>query len=139
MAELDPDRIALKFVNEINRHDVGALSAMMAPDFRFVDELGRELRGRDRMSAAWVTYFAEHPEYRVVIRDHLALGTTVALFGTASGTGGGDAIALPPGRRSVPVALRAVVREGHVAEWQVYSESEPANGAGQGPEGPGHA
>ena len=122
MTELDPDRIALKFVNEINRHDVAALSSMMAPDFRFVDELGHEVRGRERMTATWTAYFSEFPDYHVVIRDHLALGVTVALFGTASGTQTGPTAG---GRYSLPVAWRAVVRDGHVVEWQMYTDPEP--------------
>ncbi len=130
MAEHDPDRIALRFVNEINRHDVGALVAMMAPDFRFVDELGQELRGRDRMSASLSAQFSKFPDYHVVIRDHLAMGATVALFGTASGTRAGPGAARE--RWALPVAWRAVVREGQVAEWQVYTDPEPLHVAGAG-------
>ena len=126
MAEHDPDRVALRFVNEINRHDVAALVAMMAPDFRFVDELGQELRGRERMGASWTTQFSRFPDYHVVIRDHLAMGTTVALFGTASGTRTGPGLSRE--RWALPIAWRAVVREGQVAEWQVYTDPEPLRG-----------
>jgi ketosteroid isomerase-like protein len=125
MVELDPERIALRFVNEINRHDLPALLALMAPDFVFVDGLGQEVHGRDKMAEAWRTYFLTFPDYRISIRDHLAVGSLVGLFGTASGTYavGGE---LPHGNHwSTPAAWRAVIRNEHVAEWQVYTDSEP--------------
>ena len=125
MVESDPDRVALRFVNEINRHDLSALFELMAPGFRYVDSLGQEVRGRERMRETWKTYFGQFPDYRVVIRDHLAVGSVVALFGTATGTlaQGGE---LPARNRwSLPVAWRAVVREGRVEEWQAYTDSEP--------------
>ena len=125
MVESDPERVALRFVNEINRHDVAALVELMAPDFRYVDGLGQEVRGRERVRDGWTAYFGQFPDYRVVIRDHMALGAVVALFGTATGTlaEGGDLSSR--NRWSLPVAWRAVVREGRVEEWQVYTDSEP--------------
>lgn len=125
MVEVDPERVALRYVNEINRHDLTELLELMAPDFRYRDGLGQEVRGRERMREAWATHFGQFPDYRVVIREHLALGPVVALFGTASGTlaEGGE---LPARNRwTLPVAWRAVVREGRVEEWQVYTDSEP--------------
>lgn len=121
--ELEPDRLVIKFVNEINRHDLEALRALMAPDFWFTDSLGQEVRGLDRMLDAWRTYFAECPDLRIVIRDHLVVGSVVALFGTASGSPPGTAG--PAGRWSIPTAWRAVVRGGHIAEWQVYADRDP--------------
>ncbi len=121
----EPDRIALRFVNEINRHDVAALSALMSADFRFVDGLGQELRGRDRMRDAWTSYFAEFPDYRIQVRDHLTLGPVVAMFGTASGTYAQGSELPPRNRWTVPAAWRAVVHDGLVTEWQVYADNEP--------------
>lgn len=125
MVESDPDRLALRFVNEINRHDVAALFELMAPDFHYVDGRGQETRGRDRMREVWTEYFRRFPDCRVVIHDHLVVGPVVGLFGTASGTlaEGGE---LPSRNRwSLSVAWRAVVREGRVEEWHVYADSEP--------------
>jgi ketosteroid isomerase-like protein len=125
MSEADPERVAIRFVNEINRHDVGALVAMMAPDFRFVDSLGQEVRGVDRMRAAWMAYFAQFPDYRITIREHLSLGQVVALFGTASGTLSEHGELPSRNRWTVPAAWRAVVREGRVVDWQVYADNQP--------------
>ena len=125
MSEADPERVAIRFVNEINRHDVAALIAMMAPDFRFVDSLGQEVRGIDRMRAAWAAYFALFPDYRITIREHLGLGQVVALFGTASGTLAEHGELPIRNRWTLPAAWRAVVREGRVVDWQVYADNQP--------------
>jgi ketosteroid isomerase-like protein len=125
MSEADPERVAIRFVNEINRHDVAALIAMMAPDFRFVDSLGQEVRGIDRMRDAWAAYFALFPDYRITIREHLGMGQVVALFGTASGTLAEHGELPSRNRWTLPAAWRAVVREGRVADWQVYADHQP--------------
>jgi SnoaL-like domain len=125
MTGLDPDRIALRFVNEINRHDVAALSTLMSADFRFVDGLGQEVRGKDRMREAWTDYFAMFPDYRIAVRDHLTLGPVVAFFGQASGTLAVGAELPVQNRWSTPAAWRAVVRDGLVTEWQVFADNEP--------------
>ena len=130
MADSTPDRIALHFVNEINRHDVTALMELMALNFRFVDERGLEMRGRERMRETWAGYFAQFPDYRLVKRDHLVLGPVVALFGTASGTLAEGAELPPRNRWTVPIAWRAVVRDGRVEEWQVYTDPEPVRRLG---------
>lgn len=125
MSEVESERVAIRFVNEINRHDVAALTALMTPDIRFVDSLSHEVRGRERMSQAWTAYFELFPDYRITIREHLCLGQTVGLFGTASGS------VTEPGnppvvhRWTLPAAWRALVWEGHVSEWQVYMDNQP--------------
>jgi ketosteroid isomerase-like protein len=125
MTQADPERVAIRFVNEINRHDVSALSSLMSPEFRFVDSLGQEVRGIERMSAGWLAYFALFPDYQIAIHGHFCVGEVVALFGTASGTlsEGGE---LPRRNRwNLPAAWRAVVRDGRVVEWQVYADNTP--------------
>jgi ketosteroid isomerase-like protein len=125
MVETDPVRVALRYVNEINRHDPSALAALMTPEFRFVDSLGRELRGAERMREAWVAYFALFPDYRIIIHQHLSSGELVALFGGASGTL--EERGKLPNRNhwTLPAAWQAVVQEDRVAEWQVYSDNTP--------------
>jgi ketosteroid isomerase-like protein len=127
MAGADSERVAIRFVNEINRHDVAALAAMMAPDFRFVDGLGQEVRGVERMRAAWTSYFALFPDYRITIREHLSLGQVVALFGTASGTLAERGELPTRNRWTLPAAWRAVVREGRIVDWQVYADNQPVS------------
>ncbi len=125
MAETDPERVAIRFVNEINRHDTPKLASLMAPEFRFIDSLGQEVRGVERMIAAWTAYFALFPDYQIAIRERLSVGQVVALFGTASGTliERGE---LPHRNHWIlPAAWKAVVREGRMVDWQVYADNTP--------------
>ncbi|MGP8078789.1 MAG: nuclear transport factor 2 family protein [Thermoplasmata archaeon] len=125
MAESDPERVAIRFVNEINRHDVSALAALMAPDFRFVDSLGQEVRGPERMRTAWTAYFALFPDYQITIREHLRVGQVVALFGTATGTLVEKGELPHRNHWTLPAGWRAVVRDGRVVDWQIYADNTP--------------
>jgi ketosteroid isomerase-like protein len=125
LLESDTVRTALKFVNEINRHDVESLVALLADDHLFVDGLGQEVRGRERLREAWRAYFEWFPDYHLAVKEWFQNGRVVGLFGTASGTFavGGD---LPVQNRwKVPTAWRAVVRDHQIAQWQVYADNEP--------------
>lgn len=129
MTEADNARVALRFVNEINRHDVEALVALLSDDHVFVDVAGRELRGRERVRDAWRAYFARYPDYRIAIDSHVDAGVVVGLFGTATGTcpaGTPDAHA----KFKIPAAWRAVVRDGRVERWQVYCDATPMESSG---------
>jgi len=125
MTEADPGRVVIRFVNEINRHDVSALVTMMASDFRFIDSLGQEVLGPERMRTAWVSYFELFPDYQISIRHHISQGQLVALFGTASGTLAERGELLHRNHWTLPAAWRAVVREGRVVDWQVYADNTP--------------
>lgn len=125
MSEIESGHIAIRFVNEINRHDVDAILALVSDDHLLVDALGREVRGRDRLRDAWSGYFALFPDYRIVIEDHMQSGLVVGLFGSASGTLSVDGVLAPSGRWKIPAAWRAVVRDGRIERWQVCADNEP--------------
>ncbi len=125
MSESEPDRVAIRFVNEINRRDLDALTALLAPDVRCVDPSGREFLGRERCREALADHLARFPEYRVSVQEHFGRGSVVALFGTATGAHSEPGEPVPTRRRSTPTAWRIVVRELHVAEWQVFGDPGP--------------
>jgi ketosteroid isomerase-like protein len=122
VSEIEAEHIAIRFVNEINRHDLAALSEMMTPDFRYIDCRGRETMGRERACAAWTAHFQAHPEYRIAIRDRMTTGQVVALFGTSTGIELSSADRTRGG--STPGAWRAVISDGRVSEWKVYGGAE---------------
>ena len=126
MTEAEIVRVALRFANEINRHDVDALLALASDDHLFVDGLGQELHGRDKLRAAWHEYFELFPDYHIDVRETFQSGRVVALLGTASGTLTVEGQARSENRWKVPAAWRAVVDHGQVVHWQVYADNEPA-------------
>ena len=125
MPEPNPERAALRFVNRINRHDVPAITAMMAPGIRFVDSLGHEVRGINRLRAGWHAYFALFPDYQITIHEHFRVGQVVALFGTARGTLAENGKMPRRNHWAMPAAWRAVVRRGRLVHWQVYADNTP--------------
>jgi hypothetical protein len=91
-----------------------------------IDADGVEVRGRDRLRAAWSDCFRSFPDYHLGVKEWFQNGRTVGMFGTASGTFaiGGQ---LPAENRwRSPAAWRAVVRDHRIAQWQVYLDPVPA-------------
>jgi hypothetical protein len=125
---MTPQEIAQQFVTAINTHDVECLATLMTSDHRFIDSLGAVVEGRDSMCDGWKFYFAMVPDYRLEISRCFSAETTkdeIMLVGVASGSYWSNGLKRPNSRWSTPVALRAVVRDGQIAEWQVYADNEP--------------
>jgi len=125
---MTPQEAAERFVATINAHDIDCLTALMTSDHRFIDSLGAVVTGRDAMREGWKFYFDMVPDYKLEIRrcftpEHGA--TEVMLVGMASGSYQSNGIMQPNSSWSTPVALRAVVRNEQIAEWQVYADNEP--------------
>jgi ketosteroid isomerase-like protein len=121
----DSVEVVLDFVAKINAHDVGGIIALMSPDHLFVDGLGATFRGVDQMRAGWKSYFAWFPDYAIEITEQFSRGDTVGLFGKARGTYAVNGKLERENSWEVPAAWRAMVRNGRVAEWQVYCDNDP--------------
>jgi uncharacterized protein (TIGR02246 family) len=113
------------FVRAVNRQDADALAELMTEEHRFVDALGKVMEGRERMRAGWKGYFSKIPDYTIVVDERFVDGPLVVLFGTGQGTYAGGGGTLAENRWSTPIALRAFVENGKVAEWRVYADNEP--------------
>ncbi|MGA7245358.1 MAG: nuclear transport factor 2 family protein [Terracidiphilus sp.] len=119
------ESIAQAFVRAINRQDVGRLTALMSPTHRFIDSLGKIIEGREKMREGWATYFRMVPDYAVAIEEFYPSEPVVVMLGMASGTYSRDGKLHPENRWQTPVAIRALIEEGLVAEWRVYADNEP--------------
>lgn len=125
MGGMAPLEVVQAFVNRINAHDVGGLVALMTEDHQFTDSLGQIGYGRETMRAGWIGYFAMVPDYRLMAEEWLSDGPVIVLLGTAGGTYSPDGSPNLTLAWKTPGACRAVVRDGLVAEWQVYADNEP--------------
>ncbi|MFZ3375055.1 MAG: nuclear transport factor 2 family protein [Chthoniobacterales bacterium] len=125
---MTPQKVAEQFITAINAHDVECLATLMTSDHRFIDSLGAVVEGRNSMRDGWKFYFAMVSDYHLEIsrffRAEAAKDETM-LVGVASGSYWSDDLKRPNSGWSIPVALRAVVRDGQIAEWQVYADNEP--------------
>jgi ketosteroid isomerase-like protein len=115
---MPPEEVFALFVTAINRHDMQALTALMAPDHLFIDSLGRRVVGVVSMEAGWRGYFALCPDYWIRT-DNVMVENGIVL---AAGQAGGsiDHVAW-----QTPAAWKATIRDGTVAEWQVFADNKP--------------
>jgi ketosteroid isomerase-like protein len=102
----------------INDHDVTALATLMDEHHLFVDSLGNRVSGAKSMEAGWRGYFAMCPDYWIRAYQILTDTGTVLIAGEAGGTIHGEAW-------RTPAAWKAVIRDGRVAEWQVFADNKP--------------
>jgi ketosteroid isomerase-like protein len=117
--------VVARFIEAINRHDVGALMDLLTDDHRFIDSSGSVVTGTETLRGAWNDYFVWFPNYEVAVKTTMTDGDTVALFGQAGGTFSRGRGTVGDNTWLVPAAWRAVVREGRIATWQVYCDTEP--------------
>jgi len=121
-----PVDAVLAFMERINATDVDGLCALMTEDHVFVDGLGNRIQGREVMRKGWTGYFRMFPDYRVSHVEIFAHSDVVASFGNAEATFAVNGKLAKENHWSVPAAWRAVVRDGLIAEWQVYADNQAA-------------
>ncbi len=120
-----PESVAHAFLRAINRQDLSALVALMTPGHRFVDSLGNVMEGREKLREGWAAYFRMVPDYAVAIEETYPSERAVVLIGLAQGTFTRSSTLHPENRWQTPVAVRALIEDGLVAEWRVYADNEP--------------
>lgn len=117
--------VVQRFVDRLNAQDPDGMAALMTGDHRFIDSMGTEVVGRERMRAGWAEYYRMVPDYCIEVTERYAEGDVVALFGMARGTYSPDGMLSPENYWETPAAWRARVRGGRIAEWRVYADNEP--------------
>jgi ketosteroid isomerase-like protein len=109
-----------EFVRCINAHDAKSIVSLCTGDHIFIDSLGSQVSGQEQLEQAWAGYFSLFPDYRIEIEAAASQDALVLACGFASAT---HAASKKSWR--IPAAWRAIVRNGHIAEWQVYADNKP--------------
>ena len=125
---MTPLEVTEQFVAAINVHDVERLASLMTANHRFIDSLGTVTEGRDAMREGWKFYFSMVADYALEISHSFMAkngGSEIVLVGVASGSYWSKGEKRPNSSWRTPAAVRAVVRDGRIAEWQVYADNEP--------------
>jgi ketosteroid isomerase-like protein len=115
----------LAFISSINARDADGLGELMSDDHRFIDALGNEVQGKEKMIAGWRGYFEWFPDYWIEVNEVFAgeaaaAEQTFAMFGFAGGSFKGNS------NRSwrIPAAWRAIVKDGRISLWQVFADTK---------------
>jgi ketosteroid isomerase-like protein len=121
--------VVREFIGLINERDVEGLTAVLTEDHRFIDSLGSVFIGRETLRIGWADYFRLVSDYRITVHESAQGGSSLLLVGSVEGRSAGV-------EWKVPAAWRAVVRDGLIAEWQVYVDNEPLRASLRFPEPP---
>lgn len=118
--------LVLAYVDYINKHDIDAICTVISDDHVFIDALGERFVGKSTMREVWGAYFRWFPDYRILVEHVLYYGSTAGLYGYASATYAARGSELSPENYwKIPAAWRAVVQDGRILEWRVYSDNKP--------------
>jgi ketosteroid isomerase-like protein len=109
-----------KFVARINAQDPTGIVALCTADHIFIDSLGSRLSGREQLEQAWTDYFALFPDYRIEVEFAASQDTLALACGFALAT---HAASQKTWR--IPAAWHAILKNGQIAEWQVYADNKP--------------
>ena len=115
-------QVVKAFIAAINRQDPSAMSDLMTEDHTFVDSGGATQSGRQNMTAGWAGYFRMFPDFEIRVENMLADGALVAAFGSARATYNGKRGLVPENRIEMPAAWKAIVEDGKVKFWQVFTD-----------------
>jgi ketosteroid isomerase-like protein len=108
-------RAATAFNEAINRHDLGALEALMSEDHAFVDTAGKAVAGRDEVLAAWRGFFVAFPDYRNEWTQVTSIGRTVAARGRS--------VCTSEPALDGPAIWTATTSGDKVSEWRVFDDT----------------
>ena len=121
----NPVNVVLQFEQRINSHDAAAIVDLLTSDSVFIDSMGSRVEGPQKLYAAWEGYFKMVPDYCISHEEIFKHSDNVAMFGSARGTFSRDGKIQTENSWTTTAAWRAVVRDGKIALWQVFSDNEP--------------
>ena len=120
-----PEEVVRRFMAAINARDLEGVLALMTDDHRFTDAAGASIAGREPLRAAWQGYFGWFPNYEITADEVFSRGQAVAVFGRAGGTFAPGVGSVAENTWRLPAAWLAEVRDGRIAHWRVYCDTEP--------------
>jgi ketosteroid isomerase-like protein len=107
--------VALAFNDAITTRSLDDLALLMTDDHRFVDSSGAVVEGKAACLDAWRGFFDAYPDYENRFEEVVERADVVAMRGRSH-----CSTAILDG----PAMWTARVRDGLVAEWRVYDDSD---------------
>ncbi len=112
------------FIAAINRHDTAKIATLVTDDHSFVDAIGQQIKGKEKVLAAWAGYLQWFPDYTIDVEQLIRNSDTVAIFGYASGTFHQLKGDTTKAHWRLPACWRAVLQRGKISLWQVYADTQ---------------
>ncbi|UCH05363.1 MAG: nuclear transport factor 2 family protein [Candidatus Thorarchaeota archaeon] len=105
----------LSYIYSMNAGDSKGLMELQSEDFTLIDYEGGVYRGR----SGWEDYFKECPNYKIHVDHVITSGNGVAILGRTTGSH-----VSPEVEERETILWTAQTRDGLVAEWRLYSDTE---------------
>ena len=115
MEKLDPESVALRFNERINKRDLKGLTQLMTDNHVFTDKTGNVTCGRDEMTRRWSRFFTMFPDYRNIFSRVETEQSVVIVIGYSE---------CSEEVLSGPAIWKAVIHGHQVAEWRVYDDTQ---------------
>lgn len=110
------------FIDAINSQNFETMENLMTPDHTFIDGGGGTDSGIDRMIPGWKKYFEMFPDFNIKPEYWLQNENMIAVFGSWTNTYCGKRGLRPENRISGLAAWKAVIQDGKIALWQIYTD-----------------
>jgi hypothetical protein len=82
MESMDAVATLQELVRRINAHDPKAIVSLCTGDHVFIDSLGAQMSGRERLEQGWSGYFSLFPDYRIDVEVAAAENELYSLAGS---------------------------------------------------------
>jgi ketosteroid isomerase-like protein len=108
-------RVAVRFNQAINQHDLAVLGKLMTDDHAFIDSNGDVFAGKEEVLRAWDGFFAAFPDYRNEWSEVSTIGGIVVALGRS--------VCSTEEALDGPAIWTARTEGERVSEWRVYDDT----------------
>jgi ketosteroid isomerase-like protein len=117
MRRTNAERIALKFVECINKQDIEGLVTLMTEEFTMIAYERKPETGRELMREGFQGYFTDFPKYKIHVLKVARSGDDIAIIGKTTGSH-----IAPEIEAKETVIWIAKVEDNLVSEWRIFSD-----------------
>jgi hypothetical protein len=116
-------KVALDFIDAINRSDVESILSLMTDDHVFVDSQDNQASGKDNLKQAWTGYFGLFPDYKIEVNEIFEKESLVCILGYASGIYKNIKDERNSNYWKIPAAWKTIIKDNKIKHWQVYADN----------------
>lgn len=116
-------KTALKFVEAVNSHNLKLISSLMTEEHKFIDSLGKSVKGKKAMTISWGKYFEMFPDYFIRINEIIEKENLVVLIGFAKLSFNESLTKRKTKQIKVHAVWSAKIKNSLVAEWRIYADN----------------
>jgi len=116
-------KIVKDYIEAINDANTDKICTLLSDDHIFIDSQDNRFVGVENMRIGWTRYFEMFPDYKIEINESFENGSTLCLFGYASGTYNNFKNKENSNFWRIPAAWKAIIKDNKIQLWQVYADN----------------